>query len=60
MAFYELVNIVDYKGRTIVVTKDNNGDKVVFVDYDRLHPYCSVADAKRVIRGENPKFTMIS
>lgn len=45
-----------YKGHKIEACEDDFGQPFVYIDGDKSKDYCSVADAKRVIRGEKPKY----
>lgn len=47
---------VKYKGHTITVFKDNFGQEFTIIDNDKSKLYASIADAKRVIRGEQPYY----
>lgn len=50
------IKTMTYKGHKIESCEDAFGQPFVYVDGDKSKDYCSVADAKRVIRGEKPMF----
>lgn len=66
---YETIKTIKYKGHTIRVAKSEFGIERVFIDnfeeyietapfnlFDADFDYASIADAKRMINGEMPKY----
>ena len=45
---------VSYKGHTVTIFKDAFSQDFAIIDGDYSKLYASIADAKRVIRGEQP------
>lgn len=51
-----IIKEVSYKGHTITVFEDDFHQKFVIIDRNYSKLYDSIADAKRVIRGEQPYY----
>lgn len=54
MAIKNIVKEVNYKGHKITMFEDGFQQEFVIIDNDETKLYDSIADAKRVIRGEQP------
>ncbi len=51
-----IIREVSYKGHIITVFEDGFHQEFVIIDNDESKLYDSIADAKRVIRGEQPYY----
>jgi hypothetical protein len=51
-----IIKEVSYKGHTITVFEDDFHQEFVIIDRNYSKLYDSIADAKRVIRGEQPYY----
>lgn len=49
-----IIKEVSYKGHTITMFEDDFRQEFAIIDNDESKLYDSIADAKRVIRGEQP------
>lgn len=56
MATKNIIREVSYKGHTITMFEDGFHQEFVIIDNDESKLYDSIADAKRVIRGEQPYY----
>lgn len=56
MKTMNIIKEVSYKGHTITMFEDGFSQKFAIIDGDESKLYDSIADAKRVIRGEQPKY----
>ena len=56
MATKNIIKEVSYKGHAITMFEDGFHQKFVIIDNDESKLYDSIADAKRVIRGEQPYY----
>lgn len=56
MATKNIIREVSYKGHIITMFKDAFSQEFAIIDGDYLKLYASIADAKRVIRGEQPYY----
>lgn len=54
-----VIKEVDYKGHKITLFDDEFGQRFAIIDQNDQKLYDSLNDAKRVIRGEQPKFEII-
>lgn len=52
----KILKEVSYKGHTITVFEDGFHQEFAIIDGDQSKLYDSIADAKRVIRGEQPYY----
>lgn len=51
-----IIKEISYKGHTITVFEDDFHQEFVIIDRNYSKLYYSIADAKRVIRGEQPYY----
>lgn len=51
-----VIKEVSYKGHTITMFEDGFHQEFAIIDGDESKLYDSIADAKRVIRGEQPHY----
>ncbi len=51
-----IIKEISYKGHTITVFEDDFHQEFVIIDRNYSKLYDSIADAKRVIRGEQPYY----
>ena len=56
MATKNIIKEVSYKGHAITMFEDGFHQEFVIIDNDESKLYDSIADAKRVIRGEQPYY----
>ena len=56
MTTKNIIREVSYKGHIITVFEDGFHQEFVIIDNDESKLYDSIADAKRVIRGEQPYY----
>lgn len=56
MKTMNIIKEVSYKGHTITMFEDGFHQEFVIIDNDESKLYASIADAKRVIRDEQPKY----
>lgn len=56
MATKNIIKEVSYKGHAITMFEDGFHQEFVIIDNDGSKLYDSIADAKRVIRGEQPYY----
>nr|DAV63622.1 MAG TPA: hypothetical protein [Caudoviricetes sp.] len=56
MAIKNILREVSYKGHTITMFEDGFHQEFAIIDNDESKLYDSIADAKRVIRGEQPYY----
>lgn len=54
-----VIKEVSYKGHTITMFEDDFQQVFTIIDNDESKLYSSIADAKRVIRGEQPYYEII-
>ena len=55
MKYNKVVKEISYKGHSIKKVVDDFGQEFFLID-DNAKLYFSLADAKRVVRGEQPKY----
>lgn len=55
----EIIKEVKYKGHTITLFDTGFNQSFAMIDGDETKLYSSIADAKRVIRGEQPLYEII-
>lgn len=51
-----IIKEVSYKGHTITLFEDAFQQEFAIIDGDESKLYYSILDAKRVVRGEQPKY----
>lgn len=56
MKIMNVIKEVSYKGHTITMFEDGFHQEFAIIDGDESKPYDSIADAKRVVRGEQPHY----
>lgn len=56
MKIMNVIKEVSYKGHTITMFKDGFHQESAVIDGDESKLYDSIADAKRVVRGEQPHY----
>lgn len=54
-----IIRELSYKGHTITLFEDDFRQEFTMIDNDETKLYDSIADAKRVIRGEQPYYEII-
>ena len=56
MKIMNVIKEVRYKGHTITMFEDGFHQEFAIIDGDESKLYDSIADAKRVVRGEQPRY----
>lgn len=56
MKIMNVIKEVSYKGRTITMFEDGFHQEFAIIDGDESKLYDSIADAKRVVRGEQSHY----
>lgn len=56
MKTMNIIKEVSYKGHTITMFEDDFHQEFAIIDNDESKLYISIADANRVIRGEQPYY----
>ena len=56
MTTKKIIKEVSYKGHTITMFEDGFHQEFAIIDNDESKLYDSIADAKRVVRGEQPHY----